>query len=171
MEKEINFEYDFLTLNFYYEGFDLTKNDLDQYNSYLDRLGKSLNVFLTSELKLSNIKSILNLNICDDEVIREMNKTYRGKNKVTDVLSFPLQENIRNGEYETFLPELELGDIYICHSVCVKQASEFSLTYIEEFVHLATHGFLHLVGYDHDISSEEEKLMESLEEKILLELQ
>jgi probable rRNA maturation factor len=170
MEKEINFEYDFLSLNFYYEGFDFSEEELGLYSSYLEKIGSSFNSFLCSELKLIEFKSVLNLNVCNDEVIQGMNKAHRNKDQVTDVLSFPLQNNIRNGEYETFFPELELGDIYVCHSVCEKQAVEFSLPYIEEFAHLAVHGFLHLMGYDHDLSLDEEKLMESLEEKLLLKL-
>ena len=109
----------------------------------------------------------LNVSLVDEFQIQELNRDHRGKDKVTDVLSFPQEENIRAGEFEFMAPENELGDIVICHQVCVKQAGDFSITYTEEFLHLAVHGFLHILGYDHELSPAEEKLMQGLETDIL----
>lgn len=115
---------------------------------------------------------ILNLNLLlvDSNEIKRLNKEYRDKDKITDVLSFPQHENLRHNEFEFFAPEEELGDIIICLEVCRKQALEHMLSFEEEFLHLAVHGFLHLCGYDHELGEEEERLMESLEEKMLLEI-
>lgn len=129
--------------------------------------------FLSEELKIEVQQSCeinLNLMLVDANRIKEINNEYRQKNKETDVLSFPGQENIRAGEYEFQFPEEELGDIIVCSEVCQRQADEFNLSFIEEFLHLTVHGFLHVCGYDHEISDMEEKLMESFEEKLLLEL-
>lgn len=112
----------------------------------------------------------LNLLLVDRDQIQEMNKTYRNKDKVTDVLSFPQYENLRGGSYQILAPEEELGDIIICYDVCRTQANEHSISFREEFLHLAVHGFLHVCGYDHEISESEEKLMEELEEKLLLSM-
>ncbi len=129
--------------------------------------------FLKEELSIkTQLPCELNLNLMlvDAQKIKEINNEYRQKNKETDVLSFPGQDSIRAGEYEFQFPEEELGDIIVCSEVCQRQADEFSLSFIEEFLHLTVHGFLHVCGYDHEISDEEEKLMESLEERLLLKI-
>jgi probable rRNA maturation factor len=129
--------------------------------------------FLVEKLKLDcEENQILNLNIMlvDETTIQQMNSEHRQKNKVTDVLSFPHQDNLRMGEFSFFAPEEELGDIIICLEVCKEQAADHSLRFDEEFLHLAVHGFLHICGYDHEISEAEEKLMEKLEEKLLLQI-
>ena len=78
-----------------------------------------------------------------------------------------MEENIRKGDYDDFLPELDVGDILICKSVCQAQAKEFSISYFEEFVHLFMHGFLHVWGYDHELNEKEEKLMFDLEKQLV----
>lgn len=167
MEKELNFNHLDNTINFYYEDLDLNEEQLKEYSRSCELMIKAISEFKNETLKLTDFSFQLNLNICDDKRIIQLNSEYRGKDKITDVLSFPLQENIRNQEFEKMIPELELGDIYVCESICLKQSEEFTLSYQEEFIHLTLHGFLHLCGYDHEISNEEEKLMESLEEKLI----
>ena len=123
--------------------------------------------FLITDLN-TNLENIsVSINLCSDDKIISLNNDYRTRNKITDVLSFPVQENLRQGLYDKFLPSLELGDIYICESVCYKQAEEFNIDFRSEFIHLAIHGFLHLCGFDHEINESEEKLMESMEQKLL----
>jgi probable rRNA maturation factor len=63
--------------------------------------------------------------------------------------------------------ELFLGDLAICHQKVISQADEFNISYFDEFIHLLFHGVIHLVGYDHEISLKEEKIMELWEEKAL----
>lgn len=167
MEKEINIEENEFNINFFYDEFDLSNDEVLKYKQSLQLMGQSFSHFKNTTLVLENFTLNLNISICSDLKIMELNSEYRNKNKITDVLSFPLQENIRTGEYDKFCPELELGDLYICHNVCLEQAKEFSLTFQEEFIHLATHGYLHLCGFDHEISIEEEKKMEQLEELII----
>ena len=74
--------------------------------------------------------------------------------------------NAAETENKTHMKE-ELGDIFICREVALRQAKEFGISIEEEILHLFIHGFLHLCGYDHEISREEEKLMFGLEEKLL----
>jgi probable rRNA maturation factor len=161
-EKELNFK----NMNMVFYPLD---GDQVDYQDWLEYLLESLADFVQSDLKIKTTFHF-NVNVCDEETIRKINSEHRSKDSVTDVLSFPLQENLRAGEYDDFMPEIELGDLFVCKQVCERQAQEYELSYLEEFVHLTTHGFLHLCGYDHEISNEEEKLMESLEEKILLKL-
>ncbi len=114
-----------------------------------------------------NVPTSLVINYCSLTKIIELNKSFRQKDKPTDVLSFPIQESIREDDYDKFLPEIELGDIYICEEVCKKQASNHNINELDEFIHLATHGFLHLCGYDHELNSEEDELMRSLEAELI----
>ena len=142
-------------------------NDFNNLEKTLSSLALVIEGFLRHDMSIESESFSLNITLCNDEKIKELNSEFRDKNKITDVLSFPLEEDIRSGEFDYFLPHIELGDIYICESVCRKQAKEFKLEFFEEFIHLAIHGFLHLCGYDHEISEQEEKLMESLEAKLI----
>lgn len=98
--------------------------------------------------------------------IKSLNRDYRNKDKITDVLSFGVHEELR---YEK-MPDafLELGDIFICKEVALSQSKEFKISFEEEIIHLLFHGILHLLGFDHELSDEEELLMEG-KEKFLLE--
>jgi probable rRNA maturation factor len=167
MEKEINIETEQFFINFFYEGFDFSEVQILDFERSLDLMAKAFSSFAQTELKLSDFSLNLNITVCNNETIRELNRDHRNKDKVTDVLSFPLQENIRLQDFDKFCPELELGDLYVCNSICQEQAEEFNLSFQEEFIHLSTHGFLHLSGYDHEISDEEEKIMEKFEEIII----
>jgi probable rRNA maturation factor len=125
---------------------------------------------VAGNLKYRSVNSLeLSVQLCGDYKIKRLNKEYRAKDKITDVLSFPLNEDLRCPE--NFPPyrceELALGDIFICKGRTLAQAKEFKLTFEEEFVHLLAHGLLHLLGYDHELSEGEEKLMERYEQEIM----
>lgn len=107
------------------------------------------------------------ISLVDKNLMTDLNKTHRNKDRPTDVLSFPQEENVRNGDFESILKTLHLGDIIICHDLCKDQAIENNLSYEEELIHLIVHGLLHLYGFDHELSEKEEALMENLEERIL----
>ena len=102
----------------------------------------------------------------DREEIKELNSTYRGVDKVTDVLSFPQVENFNE------LPENQiicLGDIVICEDRAKEQAEEFGHSYEREIIYLFTHSVLHLLGYDH-MDEEEKAEMREREEEVMTEL-
>jgi len=103
----------------------------------------------------------VSVTICNDEYIHELNKEYRGKDKATDVLSFPILE------FDT--PEVMtlLGDIIISVDTASRQAEEYGNTLERELCFLSVHSSLHLLGYDHEISEEEEKYMISKQKEIL----
>jgi rRNA maturation RNase YbeY len=111
----------------------------------------------------------LSLLICGERRIKSLNQSYRGKNKVTDVLSFPAQEDPRGAWREVMLMDgvALVGDLAICHQQTVRQARQFNIKYEDEFIHLFVHGLLHLLGYDHEASIKEEQLMEEWESRIL----
>jgi probable rRNA maturation factor len=145
--------------------------DLKKIKSLLKEILPTLQEFIIGHHSLRPILKSLpghkiefRLALCGKKKIQTLNSRYRNKNKVTDVLSFPLFEQLRfwNG----FLPHvINLGDIFICADVAYRQAKERNIPDIEEFLSLFFHGFLHLVGYDHEISQKEAKLMFSIEEK------
>lgn len=90
-------------------------------------------------------------------VIQRLNKTYRNKDRVTDVLSFP------------FVDEDVIGEVLICLSQAKKQAKEYGFSLEEEINILLVHGLIHLFGYDH-LKTAEAKKMFLLQKKILKKL-
>jgi probable rRNA maturation factor len=121
-------------------------------------------------LKKAKIKSVrVSLLLCGDSRIKKLNHEYRGKNKVTDVLSFPSFESLRDSDLQQEIQngELFLGDLAICHPQAIRQAKEFNVGYLDEVIHLFFHGMIHLMGYDHELSEAEEKVMEEWEQKAL----
>lgn len=98
-----------------------------------------------------------------------MNYSWRGKNKPTDVLSFPQWEKNqlrRIGKVKKLTP-WELGDIVISLDTAKRQAKDRSIPLEKELEILLVHGILHLLGYDHEISTAEQRKMERLEHKLL----
>jgi probable rRNA maturation factor len=112
--------------------------------------------------KLNVVNPLLNIVIVDNKKIQEINKIYRDKDAVTDVISFAFEES-DNLKYDNMR---FLGEIYISYDKCVEQAKEYGHSIKREFCYLAVHGLLHLLGYDH-IKEEDKKVMRALEEEIL----
>lgn len=111
-------------------------------------------------------KAEVSLTIVGNEEIRELNREHRQKDSATDVLSFPLSEN---GEFDID-PEtnrIMLGDIVISAERAAEQAKEYGHSFEREMCFLATHSMFHLLGYDHEISEEEEKIMFDKQKKVL----
>lgn len=99
----------------------------------------------------------------NDKRIKVINNEFRGIDKSTDVLSFPMGEN---GKYDKN-PETNkyiLGDVIISLEHAIKQAEEFGHSIHREVVYLAVHSFLHLLGYDHVNDENEAKIMRQKEE-------
>jgi len=110
----------------------------------------------------------LDVHFCGDRKMRTLNNDFRGKNKTTDVLSFPVFESLRAESDEFVFPgPVHIGDIIISRDVAIKQAKEFKLAVEQEVIHLLIHGFLHLQGWDHEISDKEEEIMQAHEKKLL----
>lgn len=109
----------------------------------------------------------MTLTLCGAKKIRSLNRDYRNKDKQTDVLSFPVHEELRSSKGQNMMGVLNLGDVFICKEVATRQAKDFKIDVEGEAVHLLVHGFLHVLGYDHEISDKEEKIMQDLENKLL----
>ena len=111
----------------------------------------------------------LSLWLCGDSQIRKLNKEWRRKDKATDVLSFPLvgEAELRALAKMKPVPDWELGDIVISLDTAKRQAEEHGVTLRQELDLLLVHGLLHLLGFDHEISPEEERRMRRWEKKLL----
>jgi probable rRNA maturation factor len=92
----------------------------------------------------------LSLVFVGDAEIRRLNRKFRKKDKATDVLSFPLRERAADGKFY-------LGDIIIALPTARRQAAEIGHPLERELEYLTIHGFLHLLGYEHDEGHEEEE--------------
>ena len=118
--------------------------------------------FACKHLNIEN--PLLNIVIVDNEKIREINKEYRNKDAVTDVISFAFEE-VKDVNYEDVR---FLGEIYISYERCKEQAKDYGHSVRREFCYLAVHGLLHLLGYDH-MTEEDKKVMRALEEELFNE--
>lgn len=133
-------------------------------------LEKAFGSYLRNNPHFHGVKEVnLGMTLCGKSKIRSLNKEYRQKDYVTDVLSFPVYENLRPDKKvkEKSLAMMELGDLIICREKAKSQAKEFDITYEQEVIHLAVHGFLHLLGFDHELSLKEEKIMEKEESALV----
>lgn len=112
----------------------------------------------------------ISIKLSNNDEVQELNSAYRGKDKPTNVLSFPmvphdLLESLSNSDDG----EVLLGDIIMAHGVCADEAKEKSISMADHAAHLLIHGVLHLLGYDHE-TEPDALIMETLEVKALKKL-
>ncbi|MND48963.1 Endoribonuclease YbeY [compost metagenome] len=103
----------------------------------------------------------------DNAESHQLNLEYRGKDKPTNVLSFPSD---LPDEMAAILDSFPIGDLVICIPVVLQEAIDQQKTPIEHFTHMLVHGTLHLMGYDHETSEQDAEEMEALEIEILKKL-
>jgi probable rRNA maturation factor len=106
----------------------------------------------------------ISVTFVSSEEIHELNKVYRGKDCITDVLSFPQYESME--EMEKVKGILCLGDVVICPEQALLQADEFGHSGERELVYLFVHSIFHLLGYDH-MDEDDKSEMRTQEEKIM----
>lgn len=135
---------------------------------FLEPLWEKVSASLAADahMALETASSILKKNFSNDELsivfshdseIQSLNKTFRHQDKPTNVLSFPSDE-----------PQ-ELGDIILAYETVRREAKALNISMTHHTIHLIIHGFLHLLGYDHE-KENEAKIMEKLEINILKQL-
>lgn len=105
----------------------------------------------------------LSFSFVSEDEIQELNRDYRGKDSVTDVLSFPVDQ-----EFEMDVESL--GDIIICLPRAREQAEEIAHALEDEVIYLTIHSVMHLLGYDHE-TEEDKTEMRAAEKKALQEVQ
>jgi probable rRNA maturation factor len=91
----------------------------------------------------------ISVTLTGDEQVRALNAEWRGKDKPTNVLSFPMADERDLTRANVDGPELLLGDIILAHGVCEAEAAEKGVSVEQHATHLLVHGTLHLLGYDH----------------------
>lgn len=134
-------------------------NEYDKEIENIEILRKFIE-FSCNKLNLKNV--MFNVIITNDKSIHEINKKYRGIDRPTDVISFALEDN-----KQINIPEIRvLGDIYISYDKVKSQALEYNHSEKRELCFLAIHGLLHLLGYDHMVKEDEEKMFK-LQKEIL----
>ncbi|MCZ6512846.1 MAG: rRNA maturation RNase YbeY [Nitrospinae bacterium] len=136
----------------------LIQNNQDQYPVDLPQFQSQVAQILEN---LEETECELSLLLTDDAEIRRLNKTYRSLDQATDVLSFPQDEEAVNESGETLL-----GDVVISVETAARQAEEHHLSFNEELILLAIHGILHLLGYDHERSPQDARVMKDTTQTI-----
>ena len=141
------------------ENYSIVDNNLYQNYDYLKEV-------INHTLEVMDAKeSIFTIIFVTKEEIHELNKQYRGVDRVTDVISFALED-----AHDVSLSDIRvLGDIYICIDRMKEQAIEYNHSETRELSFLTVHGLLHLLGYDHQ-TKEDEEVMINLQRKILSDL-
>jgi len=130
----------------------LTKSSID--NDLVERVIKKV-------LKGEKVEGSVSIAFVGERRIRHLNDKYRGKNRVTDVLSFSGAE----AEFKDFFKQ-DIGEIIICLKQVRKNAEQDKVSFKKELIHILIHGCLHLLGYDHKEPKQEEK-MKAKEQKYL----
>jgi probable rRNA maturation factor len=110
----------------------------------------------------------VSVKLTHDEEVRALNAAWRGKDKPTNVLSFPMLEADLLGPLASAAGgEALLGDIVLAHGVCGREAEEKGAGVCAHAFHLVVHGTLHLLGYDHEEGEREAAEMEEIERRAL----
>jgi probable rRNA maturation factor len=148
-------------------------------------LGRETIAAALAESGLAEREGEVGLCLADDAFLRALNLRWRGVDKPTNVLSFPAappvdavaspsRDGRRSGRpldpvSRAQRPRLQLGDIALAYETLASEASELGLPLADHYRHLVAHGFLHLIGYDHETDKEAER-MEALETRIMARL-
>ena len=120
------------------------------------------------ELATSPASIEISVRLTSDDEVRGLNARYRGKDRPTNVLSFPMiqPDLLETVTHNSDDGEVLLGDIVLAHGVCVAEAAEKGASLADHVTHLLVHGTLHLLGYDHQ-GEEEAERMEAVERDVL----
>lgn len=136
---------------------------LDETNELTDDMIKNLEGLLNHAAEKEEVESgsELSVTFVTNDRIREINREYRDKDYATDVISFALEEMVE-GEIEVSGSDLPrvLGDIIISVKKAEEQADEYGHSFAREIGFLAVHGFLHLLGYDHENEVDEKTMFD-----------
>ena len=128
-------------------------------SSFTKKIIEEVIFFVFKKMKKQGSMSV---HLVGEKKIQSLNRQYRGKDKVTDVLSFGVDDDEVGEEHDW-------GDLFLCESKIKKQAVEFDVTFQEEFYRMLIHGALHLSGYDHEKKKDAE-IMFPLQEKLITQL-
>lgn len=111
----------------------------------------------------------LTIRLSDDAEVQELNAQFRGKDKPTNVLSFPFAPRLwhEGGLRQREVKDVTLGDMILAYETCAAEAKSQKKTMADHLQHLVVHGVLHLIGFDHEDDEEAAERMEALEIEVL----
>ncbi len=146
------------------------QNEIEITDETVDLIKDCVNAVLKYEE--CNFDAEVSVTIVDSEEIRSLNAQHRGKDSVTDVLSFPILEfdrdgNITDSDFDCDGDLIVLGDIVLCAKRAEEQAKEYGHSFKREIAFLTVHSMLHLLGYDHEGCENTEQEMFRRQEEIL----
>ena len=149
------------------------QNKIEITDEILSNIIRSIEYALETEEFTDDTE--ISLTFTDNKRIRELNNETRGKDSETDVLSFPMLDAEEDGTLIIYNEDIIdgkvlLGDIVISAEKAYEQAQEYGHSLIREMCFLAVHSVLHLLGYDHERSQEEEEIQFEKQENILTSL-
>ncbi len=122
-------------------------------------------------LLTSGVSAEVSVRFTSDGEVEVLNAAWRGKDKATNVLSFPMVEPEQMASLaRTEGGEALLGDIVLAHGVCAGEAAEKGIAVCSHAAHLVVHGMLHLLGFDHEQGEGEAEAMEAVERRALAEM-
>lgn len=117
--------------------------------------------------ELANPRLTASVLLTSDAEVHALNRQWRGKDRPTNVLSFPMLARAQLLALPAEGPPEMLGDIALAHETCAREAAEKGVPLTDHAAHLLVHGLLHLAGYDHETGPADAKAMEKLEIKAL----
>lgn len=134
------------------------------------QLARAIDATCAAVPELANARLVLSVAVMGDEDIRQLNRDWRGKDKPTNVLSFPMLAREELLALEGEGPPVMLGDLAFGLETVRREAEEKAIAAADHIAHLAVHGLLHLAGHDHETSDEDAERMEALEIAILAKM-
>ncbi len=122
------------------------------------------------EPALHHPRLFVSLVFTTDAQVHAMNREWRGRDRATNVLSFPMLEHSDLVALSPDGPPELIGDIALAYGVCAREAAEEGIPVADHAAHLIVHGLLHLAGYDHETSDADADAMEAIEIKVLADM-
>jgi probable rRNA maturation factor len=136
-------------------------------NELLKRALKQPGLKRSFPKNLGRKKIVIELNLVSKSDMKKLNASWRGKDQPTDILSFPMPKLFLTQGFVRDLNEVHLGELVVCLPILKSQAREEGHSAERELQVLLTHGFLHLLGFDHELGKKEARIMEKWEDWLL----
>ena len=108
----------------------------------------------------------LSFHLVGTRKIQTLNRDFRGKDRTTDVLSFPVMDFTGEGQGVMQMPIVPLGDVFVCKEAAIKQAAKFGWDVKFEIARLFLHGVVHLLGFDHELGADEARAQAAVEKAV-----
>ena len=136
-------------------------------STYMFPINRTVELVSSNVSELKSKRLLVNVMITSDAGIQRLNLKWRGKDRPTNILSFPFFKKDELFSLVEKGPSVMLGDLVFGHEILCSEAKLKNISLADHISHLTTHGLLHLAGYDHEINDEEADKMEELEIRLL----